>query len=306
MASVGLRRDARSQAAERNTASMKCLLLVVGPSGGGKTTALLRIIENNPGAKHFALAMDEGLPTLLEREFPHVPHTILDYVDGKWAERTKTGDFLTVCRITRFRAAEAAQVLFEGLVQTGAITAGSWVGLDGWDQLYDQQRGELLHHAEAIRKKQQGQSDWEAAVSARGRGSPLMDQNDWEAINSFHLGMLDYYLQAQPAHVCATALIEELGQGREAKGHKDFAEEIHEKVKISGQKKTGRRFAFTLRVGQQLNGDHFMREWKTWGREGYPIAHHNPPITPTTNILLNAGKNNFWARCVELFDWQAT
>ena len=287
------------------------IVLLGGPSGAGKTFAYLQVVLHNPGARHFAIAADEGLPTLLHYEFPHVGYSILDYDAGarQWVSRVRTGDQLTVYRVTTFSAALAAITELEKAVQAKppALMSSSWVCVDRIDMLYSQQQNAIVERASRAHRERKPShlDDWDSALDQRAANKPMFEQQDWQLIKGYYWRFLSYILEQQPGNVLVTTGVEELYRESQyvSKEHKELAEEIGVQKHYSGQKETASRFP-TLLCVRHVQAGYFLNVWKVWGGLGMPLAQHNPPILPRTDIPLDVGENNFWAVAKALFGWE--
>lgn len=277
--------------------------MVGGPAGASKTYSFLKIVEALPGQTHMAIEVDDGFVRLLALEFPGIPAVVWGMKDGKWVPTY--GDpqnaTLLVYHCEGFTQVRAAQKEMEMLIASGKLAGNSWVCVDGLDLIYNSMRFELIEKglpAKMARAKKAHEDPWEAALSIRTTGAPMMEGGDWDMVHSFLENFITYLAFRVPCHLYVTTSLATINENSpyEQDDVKDFYKALGVPLKFEGYKRAPKLFDTLLAFKHDPTG-YYVAIWKDRGgigRKWQQSGRHSPQMMyENTNFYINIGKQLF-------------
>jgi hypothetical protein len=251
-------------------------ILAGGAAGSSKTFSFLMIVRSLAKGHHFAIEVDDGFSKLLQKEFPQIPATVYERQGDKWVARFTqgSGDNLVVYHCQNFGQVRAAQKELEKLITAGTMGFGDWVCIDGIDLMYNNMRYEFIQRAVPAKTERRNnmatvEDAWAAALEIKTKGAPLLDPGDWDTINNFYEGLLNYAAFQIPCNLYCTTGITTFDEKSDFQNDdvKEFYKSLGAPFKFEGQKRTVRTFDTLLLFKYDTTG-YWVSIWKDRGGLG--------------------------------------
>lgn len=217
-------------------------MFIGGESGAGKTYAWLSIARANPDAQFFVAEPDDGVNKILEFEYSDVlergnVHGVTKNPDGTWQPPAFIDSW------------PSFRIFVDGLRslnREGQLRPDDWIILEGMDIITQVIRYEYIDRTNRIDQKTKAamEDPWEAIITKRARGAPVLEPSDHDAINYEYERQMAFVAYVAPCNFVGTAGISRISfESKFAdKGQKEFYASLGTPFKYEGHKRNPRMF----------------------------------------------------------------
>ena len=220
-------------------------IMLGGESKVGKTYAWLSIARSSPDGQFYVAEPDDGVARVLELEYKDVS----DRGNVHGAHKSPDGLWLPPEFISNWRDVRHFVSGLKSLRDEGKLSSKDWIILEGMDLVTRIIRSEYIAETNKVVKGADNkphvmEDPWEAILTKRARGAPVLEPSDHDAINYEYEGQMTTLVYTMPCNVLATSGIERIHfESKFADtAQKEYYASLGTPFKLEGHKRNPRMF----------------------------------------------------------------
>ncbi|KKM65180.1 hypothetical protein LCGC14_1493790, partial [marine sediment metagenome] len=217
-------------------------IMLGGESKAGKTFAWLSIARSNPGSQFFVAEPDDGISKVLELEYKDV----LEQKNVHGAHKSPDGLWLPPEFISNWRDVRHFVSGMKSLRDEGQLKPDDWIVLEGMDIITRIIRSEYIAETNKVdsKTKEIMEDPWQAILTKRARGAPVLEPSDHDAINYEYEGQMTTLVYTMPCNFLSTSGIERIHFDSKFvdTSQKEYYASLGTPFKLEGHKRNPRMF----------------------------------------------------------------